>query len=351
MPIIEHVNIAGIACCVPSHEVDNSTVQHFMPDDIIKIMDNTGVKKRRVVDTACASDLCYQAAINLLSTLQCATDSIDVIIFVSQTPDYVLPATACILQDRLGLSKNVMAFDINLGCSGYAYGLIVAAQMLCTGAFKRALLLTGDTISKLASEKDRTVAFLFGDAGAATLLEYDEAASLIVFDYGTDGSDADKLMVEAGGFRVPYDNGTTQKLCDDAGNYRSKSELYMSGPDVFSFTLKEVPNTILKTLSEAKWAIDDVTAYFFHQANAFMLKHLIKKLGLNVDKVPIKVEEFGNTSVASIPLTMCLSAEKLLNCQPAKLLLVGFGVGLSWASVACQLNNTKILAVKYYEHE
>ena len=351
MPIIEHVNITGIACCVPSHEVDNETLKHFSSDDISKIIENTGVKKRRVVDTACSSDLCYQAAVKLLSSLQCDPASIDVVIFVSQTPDYVLPATACVLQNRLGLSKNVMAFDINLGCSGYAYGLIVAAQLLCTGAFKRALLLTGDTVSKLASEQDRTVAFLFGDAGAATLLDYDESASPIIFDYGTDGSDSDKLRVEAGGFRVRNDETSSQRLCDDAGNYRSKSELYMSGADVFAFTIKEVPKTILKTLTEAKWSIDDVTAYYFHQANAFMLKHLVKKLGLNPDKVPISVENFGNTSVASIPLAICLSADDLLIEKPAKLVLAGFGVGLSWATVACQLKNTTILALDYYGNE
>ena len=147
MPIIEHVNIVGIACCAPSHELDNAATQQFASDEVSKIIDNTGVKKRRVVESICASDLCYRAAVNLLSKLNYPQDSIDIIIFVSQTPDYVLPATACTLQHRLGLSKNVMAFDINLGCSGYAYGLIVAAQLLCTGAFKRALLLTGDTIS------------------------------------------------------------------------------------------------------------------------------------------------------------------------------------------------------------
>jgi len=351
MPIIEHVNIAGIACCVPSREVDNADIQHFAPDDIIKIMENTGVRKKRVVETICASDLCYRAAVNLISTLECDLDSIDIVIFVSQTPDSVLPATACILQHRLSLTKNVMAFDINLGCSGYAYGLIVAAQLLCTGAFKRALLLTGDTISKLASDQDRTVAFLFGDAGAATLLEYDQSALPIIFDYGTDGGDADKLMVEAGGFRVRYDDTSAQRTCDDAGNYRAKSELFMSGPDVFSFTIKEVPKTILKTLAEAKWSIDDVSAYFLHQANAFMLKYLVKKIGLNPDRVPIKVENYGNTSVASIPLTMCLSADKILMDNPAKLILAGFGVGLSWATVACQFNHTKILELEYYGNE
>ena len=351
MPIIEHVNIVGIACCAPSHELDNAATQQFASDEVSKIIDNTGVKKRRVVESICASDLCYRAAVNLLSKLNYPQDSIDIIIFVSQTPDYVLPATACTLQHRLGLSKNVMAFDINLGCSGYAYGLIVAAQLLCTGAFKRALLLTGDTISKLASDQDRTVAFLFGDAGAATLLEFDEQASPIVFDYGTDGGDSDKLMVKAGGFRTRSDNTTSQRVCDDAGNYRATSELFMSGPDVFSFTIKEVPKTILKVLGEAKWSIDDVAVYFFHQANAFMLKYLVKKLGLNPDKVPIEVGAFGNTSVASIPLTMCLSAEKMLSDLPAKLVLVGFGVGLSWASVACQLTDTKILALEYYDSE
>ncbi len=351
MPIIENVNITGIAACVPSCEIDNTTVQHFPLEQINQIINNTGVRTRRVLKSACASDLCYQAAVDLLTSLECAADSIDIIIFVSQTPDYVLPATACILQSKLGLSNNVMAFDINLGCSGYVYGLIVAAQLLCTGAFKRALLLTGDTVSKLVSEHDKTVAFLFGDAGAATLLEYDKDAHPIVFDYGTDGSNADKLMVEAGGFRVRTESNACQRFYDDSGNYRSKSELFMSGPDVFAFTIKQIPETILKTLAEAKWSVDDVNTYFFHQANAFMLKYLIKKLGLNPEKVPINLEGYGNTSVASIPLTMCLCADNLSLAQPSKFILAGFGVGLSWATVACQLNQTRILPLSYYENE
>lgn len=352
MPIIEQVNIVGIASCVPSQELDNYTLQNFSSSDVAKIIDNTGVKKRRITQKICSSDLCYRAAMNLFSSLDCDPDSIDIVIFVSQTPDYVLPATACTLQHRLGLSKNVMAFDINLGCSGYVYGLIVAAQMLSTGAFKRVLLLTGDTISKLASEQDKTVAFLFGDAGAATLLEHDSSAAPMIFDYGTDGADFDKLIVEAGGCRSRSDSSVSQRACDDVGNYRAKSELFMSGTDVFSFTIKEVPKTILKTLSEAKWSDNDVTAYFFHQANAFMLKHLVKKLGLNPEKAPIEVEEFGNTSVASIPLTICLTAEKILtNSYPAKLILAGFGVGFSWATMACQLTNTKILTLEYYGDE
>ena len=351
MPIIEQVNIVGIASCVPSHEVDNHELKNFSSSDVAKIIENTGVKKRRITRSVCSSDLCYRAAMSLLSALDCDPDSIDIVIFVSQTPDYVLPATACTLQHRLGLSEKVMAFDINLGCSGYVYGLIVAAQMLCTGTFKKALLLTGDTISKLASEQDKTVAFLFGDAGAATLLEHDPSAAPMIFDYGTNGGGFDKLIVEAGGFRSRSDNTTLQRVHDDIGNYRAKSELFMSGPDVFSFTIREVPKTILKTLAEAKWSDSDVTAYFFHQANAFMLKHLVKKLGLNPEKAPIEVEEVGNTSVASIPLTICLTAEKILTNYPAKLILAGFGVGFSWATMACQLTNTKILALEYYGDE
>ena len=348
--MIENVAIAGIACCVPSHEINNADTHSVSIDDATKIIENTGVKKRRVVDSVCSSDLCYRAAVNLLSSLDCSPDSIDIVIFVSQTPDYILPATACVLQNKLGLSNKVMAFDINLGCSGYTYGLIVAAQLLCTGVFKRALLLTGDTISKLVSEEDRTVAFLFGDAGAATLLEFNPLASPIFFDYGTDGSGFDNLIVEAGGFRVRYDGTTSQRQCVETGK-RSPSELSMNGPDVFSFTISEVPKTIKKTLMLASWSLKEVDAYFFHQANAFMLKHLIKKIGLNPEKVPIKIEEFGNTSVASIPLTMCLSADKLLENRPTKVVLAGFGVGLSWATIACQIMNTKLLAVDYYGNE
>ncbi|QDQ39997.1 ketoacyl-ACP synthase III [Legionella geestiana] len=351
MPVIEHVNIAGIACCVPSEELDNAGNTAFPADDIAQVIENTGIRTRRSAKNICTSDLCYRAAVKLLNELQYTPESIDALIFVSQTPDYVLPATACTLQHRLNLPKRVMAFDINLGCSGYTYGLIVAAQLLGTGNFKRILLLTGDTISKLASEQDKTVALLFGDAGAATLLEYSPNAAPMFFDCGTDGSGADGLMVEAGGFRVRHSAGTSERQRDDAGNCRAKSELYMSGPDVFAFTIREVPKTIRKTLDEAHWSVDDVQAYFFHQANAFMLKHLIKKMGIPPEKAPITMDGFGNTSAASIPLAMCLAAGDVLSTLPANLVLSGFGVGFSWATVACQLNNTNMVALEYYGNE
>lgn len=347
--VIENVKIVGVSSCVPACEIYNREMKNFSSDEISKIIDNTGVENRHVVGKACSSDLCYEAAINLLSQLDCPLDSIDIVIFVSQTPDYVLPATACVLQHRLGLSKNVMAFDINLGCSGYVYGLIVAAQLLCTGVFKRALLLTGDTISKLASPLDRSVAFLFGDAGAATLLEFDKVAPPIYFDYGTDGSGYDRLIVEGGGFRSSNKSLSQSDFCCDEYDADNRM-LSMDGAEVFSFTIDKVPKTILKTLEYAGWLSSDVDTYFFHQANGFMLKYLIKKLNIEPSKVPLILENFGNTSVASIPLALTLTLASMdTSVLPSKkFVLTGFGVGFSWATIACTFNDTKILDVEYY---
>ncbi len=343
-PSINHVGIRGVASCVPHKEIDNLTATNFSAEESAKVISSTGVHKRRVVNKQCASDLCFFAAEQLLTELVCDPHSIDILIFVSQTPDYVLPSTACILQHRLGLSHKTMAFDINLGCSGYTYGLIVLAQMLSTGVFKKGLLLAGDTISKLVSEQDRSVAFLFGDAGSATLLEYDQDAAPLFFDYGTDGSEYDKLIVEAGAFRVKADEKTQRRISCEAG-FRAKTELFMNGADIFSFTLREVPKTIMQALALANWRASDIDYFVFHQANEFMLKHLIKKRQLDSAKALMSLSTFGNTSVASIPLTLCHHAVSFKSDVASKILLSGFGVGFSWATIACVLHKTLILPV------
>lgn len=341
--LLQSVAVVGIAAAVPGRVIDNKTNPDFPVDEVEKIIVSTGVKSRRVVDRGlCTSDLCYAAAEKLLNELACDREQIDLLLFVSQTPDYILPATACVLQQKLGLKKTVMAFDINLGCSGYTYGLIVLANLLGSGLYKKALLLAGDTISKVVSPKDRSVAFLFGDAGSATLLEYNPKAPPMYFDFGTDGAGFDKLQIEAGGYREPFHADLmTQQLCE-GGNYRAKTDLYMNGVDIFGFTLREVPKTINTCLQEAGLSKADIGLFFFHQANLFMLNHLIKKMSLDQQKIPMSLPDYGNTSVASIPLTMCIERQNL--SQNQKILLCGFGVGFSWATLILEIQNLRVLA-------
>ncbi|MGI9457460.1 MAG: 3-oxoacyl-ACP synthase III family protein, partial [Aeoliella sp.] len=319
---ITGVRIAGVSASVPEQVCsweDQATV--FGRDLAAKISDATGVKHRRVAPPElCASDLCAQAAQRLLDDLGWELDSIDVLIFISQTPDYRLPATACVLQSRLGLSQSCAAFDLSLGCSGYVYGLWVASQMIGPNRCQRVLVLAGDTVSRLTSPDDQSTAGLFGDAGSATALEYDPRAQPMVFQLGTDGEGEDSLRVPAGGARLPI--GSPEE-----------SYLQMDGADVFAFTLKVVPGLVRRTLDSAGWTVDSLDRIVMHQANTFLLNHLSKRLKAPAEKRVLALDGFGNTSCASIPLAMCNSLSSELTTRPQNLLLVGFGVGWSWGAV------------------
>lgn len=283
----------------------------------------------------CTSDLCQLAAEGLLEQLGWAKDTIDVLLFVTQSADYVIPATACALQSRLGLGC-CMAFDINLGCSGYVYGLWTAASLLKTlqiqGRPARALVLAGDISTSKLMPGDRGTIPLFGDAGSATALEVDAAAGTIHGLFGTDGAGAEHLIIKAGGVRqplvppvVPHPPEVQEQLFRDA-------RLHLNGTEVFNFTLRQVPGLIEGILGEAGIAADDVDYFLFHQANAFMLSHLRKKARLPEDKVPLAMESYGNTSSASIPLTIAAKLADRFEA-PKRLVLMGFGVGWSWGAV------------------
>jgi len=289
-----------------------------------------------VAQQTCASDLCFAAAERLLADLSWLRESVNILVFVSQTPDYVLPATSCSLHGRLGLSKRCATFDINMGCSGYVYGLWVAAQLLSANGPRRALLLVGDTISRIVSPMDRSTAPLFGDAGSATALEWTEGAAPIFFELGSDGSGQNHLIVPAGGFRQPPTPATSERNAREAGNVRSDEDLYMDGAEIFTFTLREVPPLIRSVLDMASWPLDDVDAFVLHQANRFMIQHVVKRMRIPAEKAVYSLEEYGNTSSASIPLTMIHSLAERLRSQQLRLVLAGFGVGLSWGGAAMQ---------------
>jgi 3-oxoacyl-[acyl-carrier-protein] synthase-3 len=332
---IQNVRFAGLASAVPGEPQTVVPSGELTEDDLKKVVANTGVRRRHLAATeVCTSDLCFAAAERLLDGLAWPRDSVDLLIFVSQTPDHVLPATSCILHGRLGLGKNCAAFDVALGCSGYIYGLSIAAHHLASGQFRRALLLVGDTISKLVSPADRSVAYLFGDAGTATALEYDPAAAPMHFELGTDGSGASHLQVAGGMFRQPSSEETRQLKARAGGNVRSDEQLEMNGAEIFNFTLREVPPLLRRILERAGLSPDAVQGWVFHQANRFMLDHLARRLKLSGETFFMALEDFGNTSSASIPLAITSQGGARLQSDSTRLVLAGFGVGFSWGATA-----------------
>jgi 3-oxoacyl-[acyl-carrier-protein] synthase-3 len=309
--------------------LSNEQLAQLYPDwTAEKIYEKTGIRERHVVQEGeCASDLAYAAAKRVLS--EKITKSADFLLFCTQTPDYLLPTTACVLQHRLGLPTSCAALDFNLGCSGYVYGLSLANSLLQSGAANKVLLLTADTYSRLIHPLDKSTRTIFGDAGTATLLSKDSKARLHSFVLGSDGSGADQLMVKTGGARH---SGVFEKTTsvDDSGNVRDPECLYMNGPEIFNFTIKAVPKLVQGVLDKAKLTLDEVDLVVFHQANAFMLEHLRRKLGIPSEKFMVHLEFCGNTVSSTIPLTL-EEALKTGRMRPGmKVLLAGFGVGYSW---------------------
>jgi len=332
--MVRGVRIRGVASAVPDRIVTSADeAAAFGAAEMEKIASTTGIRERRVApEGICTSDLCVAAADTLFERTGVARDSIDAIILVTQTPDYVLPATACSLHGRLGLTTGCAAFDVNLGCSGYTYGLWMAAHLIAGGGATRVLLLAGEIATRRVNPLDRSARPLFGDAGTATIVEADPAASEIRFVFGTDGSGQNDLYIPAGGFRLPHAAAAGDARIGDDGNPRRLVDLHMDGSAVFVFTLDRVVPLIREAIRDASWAVGEVDAAVFHQANEFMLKHIARAVKLPWEKVPCSLGRFGNTSSASIPLTMTTALARDGAIPAAKVLLAGFGVGLSWCS-------------------
>lgn len=332
---VQNVALRGIVSAVPDTVVGNAMFEDkFGVKAVAEISRMTGVQSRRVSsENQTTADLSEAAARQLLEKLQWAPDSVDAIVFVSQTPDYRLPATACALQARLQLSAHCAAFDVNLGCSGYVYGLWIASKLIDGTGIRRVLLLAGDTSTKLVNPEDRATAMLFGDAGTATALEFDESAAPCWYVLGTDGSGEKNLIVPRSQYRaaLPSDEKLSAVLPD---------YLYMDGAEVFNFTIRSVPPLVNQVLKISKKDISALTHVFFHQANAFMLKHIAKKLSLRPEQFPINIDRFGNTSSASIPLLLASMGDEAKAARDV--VMTGFGVGYSWAAVQLTMDGLQV---------
>lgn len=340
----KNIGISGIAAAVPKKIIENySYTEHFDREVVKEIVDKIGIKERRFADeNTCSSDLCFAAATKLLSDMKINKAEIDLLIFVSQTPDYRMPATSVLLQERLGLPKSTAAFDISLGCSAFIYGLSAVYAFMQTGGFRKVLLLDGETRSKVYSPKDRKTAFLFGDGGVAALIESGEEFGESFFSLNSDGSKESLIKINAGGYRNPSSTETVQEnIVDGNGNVRSEEQGYMLGADVFNFVLNEVPKDIRLLMEYSQNELSAIDFFVLHQANSYMNNYLSKKLKLDLSKVPSSIEKFGNTSSVSIPLTI-VSELKHNFSGNKKILLSGFGVGMSWASAIINSGNCYI---------
>ena len=339
------VGITALAACIPSRVIDNYhyDLDIWSEDEVRKVVDKVGVMERRFVDdNTCSSDLCFAAAEKLILDNDIDRDEIDLLVFLSQTPDYRMPATSILLQNRLGLSKSTMAFDISLGCSGFINALSVVYAMMQNAGFHKALLLDGETRSKVYSRKDRREAFIFGDAGVAALIERGGQYGRSHFSLNSDGSRGDLIIIPGGGYRNMSSIETIkEKVVDEYGNIRSDEQGYMNGADVFNFVIVEVPKDIKRLIDATGEDLDLMDFYIFHQANAFINNHIAKKLKIDKRRIPWTIQKYGNTSSVSVPLTIVSELKDKMKGEK-KLLLSAFGVGMAWSTAILPFYNCRI---------
>lgn len=337
---LHNVRFAGMASCVPHRVLDN--VRDCPPSqrsERERLVRNIGIQTRRICpEWQTFSDLALVATEKLLADLRWQREEIDALIVVTQSPDYLIPSTAIILQDRLGLPQTTIAFDVNLGCSGYPFGLHLLGSMVSAGGVKKALLLVGD---KSATVKDP----LFSDAGTVTALEFDASAPPMHFDLNSDGSGYKAIMLPAGGHRRPYSIEHAIPSRDEHGNKVHPGDLILDGPAVLSFSTQRVPPAVERLLQYAQVDKAQIDYFIFHQANRMINETIRKKLGLPVEKVPSTLPDLGNTSGASLPVTITARLHDTLVTGTHKLLLSGFGIGLSWGSVIVDIAGARFPAM------
>ncbi|WP_286145061.1 3-oxoacyl-ACP synthase III family protein [Bacteroides caecimuris] len=338
------VGITALAGAVPHTIIDNLKYTQYFPEDQVKeVVEKVGIYQRRFADDkTCSSDLCYAAAEKLIADNDINRDEIDLLVFISQTPDYRMPATSVLLQHRLNLPNTTIAFDINLGCSAFIYGLSVVFSMMQNKGLRRALLLDGETRSKVYSPKDRRSAFLFGDGGVAALIERNPKFGESFFSLNSDGSRGDLIKINGGGYRMPSSVETLkERVVDEYGNIRSDEQGYMNGGDVFNFVIREIPKDIKKIVQFSGKDLDSIDYFVFHQANNFINSYLAKKLKLDTSKMPSTIAKYGNTSSVSVPLTIVDQLKGKLETKK-DLFLSAFGVGMTWANAIVTFVDCKI---------
>lgn len=325
--------IKGISYYLPKEVITNEHLTELFPEwTVEKIADKVGIKKRHIAEeNQCASDLAFEAATKLFDDLNIQPESIDFLLLCTQSPDYFLPTTACLLQDRLGLPTTAGALDFNLGCSGFIYGLSLANSLIKAGEAKKVLLITAETYSKFIDRRDKGNRTIFGDAAAACLIVDSEKDCLSDFVYGTNGSGGQNLIVKYGGMRNRNATEAVEDCMDEeTGLLHQKGTLEMKGGEIFNFTVKVVPSTANAILEKAGLTIDDISLFVFHQANKYILEHLRKKMLIPEEKFYYYMENCGNTVSSTIPIALHHALQEKNLKSGDKIMLLGFGVGYSW---------------------
>jgi 3-oxoacyl-[acyl-carrier-protein] synthase-3 len=322
--------LRAIEYVYPENKVTNDDLSLQFPDyDFAKFEEKVGIKNRYWVrENETALDLAIKACEKLF--LRIDKDTIDYVLYCTQSPEYFLPTTACILQYRIKLAKNIGALDFNLGCSGFTYGVSLAKGLINAGQAQNVLLITAETYSKYLHPKDRSNRAIFGDAAAATLISSSDIEGIGEFMFGTDGSGYDKLIVKNGGGKFSFDQAAPEIVYGTDNTY-TDNHLYMNGPEVFNFTNEVIPGFTKEILQKNNLNIEDINQFVFHQANAFMLNFMRKRLKIPTEKFLIDLAEGGNTVSCTIPIALKKYSETIKNNQMQSIALVGFGVGLSWA--------------------
>lgn len=330
--------IKAIEYVYPKQKITNDDLSIRFPDyDFSKFEEKVGIKNRYwVQEGETALDLAIEACDKLLIKIN--KQDIDFILYCTQSPEYFLPTTACILQNKLGLNINIGALDFNLGCSGFTYGVSLSKALINSGQAKNVLLVTAETYSKYLHPNDRSNRAIFGDAAAATLISFSEKEQIGDFLFGTDGSGYDKLIVKNGCSRTPFDTQATE-IVYGTNNVYTDNHLYMNGPEVFNFTNEVIPNFTKEVLLKNDITIEGIDQFVFHQANAFMLNFIRKRIKVDSQKFYIDLEDGGNTVSCTIPIALKKYSETIKDNQIQNIVIVGFGVGLSWAGGLVKIGN------------
>ena len=342
-----NVGIKAMSACVPHGVFDNKDLGYLIPEeDIQKTINSIGVHQRRIADPdVCASDLAYKAAVKLMEDNDIDPESIDVLLFMSQTADYRIPATAPVLQDRLGLSTDTLAMDLSLGCSGFVFALSTAYAYASLPDVHRVLLLDGETFSKIVNRYDKVDWPLYGDAATATLVEKGDFGES-TFILRSDGSGKDSVIIKDG-MRHPVTADSLVEKKNGNGDIHNGLEVYMNGMDVFNFAMRCVPKTIKEITEKTGSTLEDIDWLVFHQANRFITDFFVRKLRFNPERVPYCIDRYGNTSSTSVPLTIVSELREKLK-DGDHVVMAGFGAGLSWGVASVRMQGCRLSPVIEY---
>lgn len=335
--------IRRITYHLPEKVLTNDELAALYPEwTAQKILDKTGITERRIAaEDETSFDMAERAVGKLLAEGSLAREDVDFLILMTETPDYLLPSSACVLHGKLGLPEACGAFDVNLGCSAYVYGLELARGLIATGTARNVVLATADTYSKLINPMDKSTRTLFGDGASATWVSDSGDIRIAASDLGTRGSGYASLIVPAGMFRTPSDESTAVVVEDENGYSRSKDDIYMNGQDIMSFSIDVVPRSVAALLEGEELSMEDVDRFFFHQANAFMLGYLRKKMRIDPDRYEMSFSDIGNTVSSSIPIAMRRCMDRGVFPERGNVVLCGFGVGLSWGSTLLKVGEVR----------